>query len=182
MIGRIAWLGAAALIAVAGFPAGVPAAGQDSPAFSLVQNRDGAGGPACKQDLNLHIVSEQGWRFTARTVEVTAEGVSVSIAFRNDRAASGLIALVPEDQSRVRLVDEGSARDYPAETMRGIEAELRKVQRDTTAYATFVFPIPGEARQVKFESTWVTPIMRGAGQKIQVAFPITLPALGACGA
>jgi hypothetical protein len=48
--------------------------------------------------------------------------------------------------------------------------------------ARFTFPHPGEARQVRFTSLWVTPIMRGLGQKIEVDFPIVVPMPERCGA
>lgn len=134
----------------------------------------------CGQEPRDRLQSAFGWLISLRQVEVHDGQVVVTIGFRNSRAASGLIGIGPAVESHTLLVKPDSSGGTPVQSVEGIAVKVRKIERDQAGSARFIFPHPGVAGPVQFKSTWMTPIMQGAGQKIQVQFPIELPSREAC--
>jgi len=135
---------------------------------------------ACVQKPRDRLQNAFGWLISLRQVDVHDGQVVVTIGFRNSRSASGLIGIGPVMESHTLLVDAASSKSTPVQTVDGIAVKVRKIKRDEISMARFTFPHPGAAGAVRFTSTWMTPIMQGAGQKIQLQFPFQLPAREAC--
>jgi hypothetical protein len=136
----------------------------------------------CHQYLNERVKSAFGWAFIVRSVDAKRGRLIVRIAFRNVHAATGLIALFPNFNEHTRLIDETLGQQYPVDEIHGIASALQPIERDQNGEASFSFLIPVQAKEVRFTSTWVTAVMGGAGQRIEVEFPIAVPAPEHCGA
>lgn len=142
---------------------------------AFAQERD-----ACSSEPRDRLHSAFGWLISLRQVEVREGQVFVTVGYRNVRSASGLIGIGPVAEDHTALVDTSTDGRTPVTAVEGIAVKVRKVERNQASSARFTFPHPGGAGAVRFTSTWMTPIMQGAGQKIQVQFPFELPPRDAC--
>ena len=135
--------------------------------------------PRCVQELHDNS-SAYGWVISMRQVAVSGGQVMVTLGIRNTRSASGLIGVPPEDENHTSLVNGATSEQTPMQALEGLAPKVRKVERSTSTAAQFTFPHPGSAGPVVFASTWLTPIMQGAAQRIRLKFPINLPAREDC--
>ncbi|MCH8884256.1 MAG: hypothetical protein IIA41_12270 [SAR324 cluster bacterium] len=144
-----------------------------------VQNAESEDDDACNLRYNLQVFKSSGWSFFLRGLDARNGSIVVKLAFKNN-TRTGLIALAPGVQKHTALIDDATMTPYPVEEIEGIGVELQKVARRKYEIAYFTFPYPEKARTVRFTSTWLAPIMRGAATKIKVDFPIEIPARDAC--
>ncbi len=146
----------------------------------LVQDGSPGDRAACDGQFNAHVFRAKNWSFFLRGLDTRNGKIVIKLAVKNNTVGSGLIALAPGVLEHTALIDDASAVSYPVEQIEGIEVMLMKVQRRKYANTFFTFPYPGEARTVRFKSTWLTARMRGAGEKIKVEFTLQVPARDAC--